>query len=72
MNLALFPMCDEENKSYLYKGNEYMEIYPYIRFEDGYSKYSDGSYIERGYYVVEKRNGTNYLTKLSSWFSNRG
>lgn len=65
-SIALFPM--RETKTSFYMGIEYLEIYPYIVYENGTSKFSDGRYIERGYYVVEKRNGTNYYTPLKKWF----
>lgn len=46
--IALFPLR-EDNKSW--SGTEYMEIYPTIEYEDGSNKYSNGSFIPKGYYV---------------------
>lgn len=66
-SIAIFPMRETRFSSY--KGNEYLEIYPHIIEENGLSKYNDGSIIEKGYYVVEKRNGTDYYTPLKMWLS---
>lgn len=66
-SIAIFPMRETRFSSY--KGNEYLEIYPHIIEENGLSKYNDGSIIEKGYYVVEKRNGTDYYTPLKTWLS---
>ncbi len=66
-NLALFPMTDKQNSSY--KGNEYLEIYSYIAYENGYSKFSNGNYINKGYYVITKRKETLYYTPLEKWLS---
>ena len=56
-----------ETKTSSFKGREYLEIYPYIVYENGTSKFSNGSYIEKGYYVVEKRNNTICYTQLKKW-----
>lgn len=66
-NLALFPMCDKAYSESSYKGNEYLEIYPFIVYEAGYSKFDNGSCIPKGYYVVTRKNGINHYKSLEKW-----
>lgn len=67
-SIALFPMCDNRWNESAYKGNEYMEIYPYIVYRDGTTTYTDGSPILKGYYVRTKsKDGSFKLTLLSKW-----
>lgn len=65
--LALFPMCDDKFSESQYKGNEYMNIYPYIKYEDGHSKFDNGKYISEGYYVIGKKSSGIYYTPLEEW-----
>ena len=62
-NLALFPMKESSSSSF-YKGNEYLEIYPYIVSQ---SEYVSSRYIQKvtRYYV--KYQGK--LTPLKEWFT---
>lgn len=70
-NIALFPMKPEGTKDSLYKGNEYMSIYPYIVKLDYGDTYTNGKFITPGYYVrIQKDNGYN-LISLRDWFSNK-
>jgi len=63
--IALFPLRDD-NKSW--QGNEYMEIYKVIEYEDGSSEYSDGRSIPAGYYVFSpSKDGSRNLTPLKLW-----
>lgn len=64
-HIALLPI----NKTYeTFRGAEYLAIYPYIYYEDGNSKYTNGSQIEEGYYVKNKLgNGRVSLTPLKDW-----
>ncbi|MDC2614059.1 hypothetical protein PO307_15555, partial [Bacteroides ovatus] len=48
-NIALLPV-EKDNSTF--SGAEYLQIYPYIQYENGYNKYSDGRYISAGYYVL--------------------
>lgn len=66
-NLALFPMCDKAYSESSYKGNEYLEVYPFIVYEAGYSKFDNGSCIPKGYYVVTRKNGINHYKSLEKW-----
>lgn len=64
-HIALFPI----NRSYQsFNGAEYLKIYPYIDFEDGYGKYLNDSNISRGYYVkTPLGNGNLSVTPLKEW-----
>ena len=64
-HIALFPI----NRSYQsFNGAEYLKIYPYIDFEDGYGKYLIDSNISRGYYVkTQLGNGNLRVTPLKEW-----
>lgn len=65
-HIALFPIKPRDS---LYKGTEYMSIYPHIAFYDGTECSKNGSPIEKGYYVcVEKDGGTRTIKRLESWF----
>ena len=55
------------SNEYLYKGREYMKIYPYISYFDGSEKFSNGSPIAAGYYVRTEEENTNYIEPLSEW-----
>ena len=67
-NMALFPIKDKGESDYLYNGNEYMSIYPYITYFNGTEKYTSGKPIEKGYYVREEQeNGPATITPLSEW-----
>lgn len=64
-HIALLPI----NKTYeAFRGAEYLAIYPYIDYEDGSNKYTDGSYIQEGYYVKYRLdNRKERLTPLKRW-----
>ena len=64
-HIALLPI----NKNYeTFKGAEYLAIYPYIDYEDGSNKYTDGRYIQEGYYVKYRLdNGNKQLIPLKRW-----
>ena len=51
-----------------YKGSEYMDIYPYITYTDGTEKYSNGTYITKGYYVIKTDDNRKMYTPLANWF----
>lgn len=64
-NIAVFPIKKDLMK---FTGSEYLDIYPYIDYKDGTTKYSDGSNIPEGYYVrYPEVNGSRILIKLSDW-----
>lgn len=64
-NLALFPV-EKDNSNF--SGTEYLQIYPYIEYQNGLNKYQNGSYILQGYYVkYPPVNGSHVIVKLSEW-----
>jgi hypothetical protein len=70
--IALFPIKPKYSLDVNYKGYEYMQIYPYISYSDGYEKYKNGGCINEGYYVTTfDSDGTKMIEPLSDWF-NRG
>ena len=69
-HIALFPIKKADISENAYKGNEYMQIYPYITYFGQGEKYGDGKTITPGYYIREiKPDGKGgYLTPLRKWF----
>ena len=68
-NIAILPIKRKGAFDFQYKGNEYLYIYPYIAYYDGTEKYSNGSFIPIGYYIVSKDpNGHRTIENLSNWF----
>lgn len=70
-HIALFPMKPKGSFDSSYKGAEYLLIYPYIKYSDGTEKYSTGSYISKGYYVVKPEKEKNIYVPLEQWFNSR-
>ena len=67
--IALLPIKPQKSSNISYKGNEYLEIYPYISYFHGYEMYTDGRTIEEGYYVVKiEPDRTKTIEPLSTWF----
>ncbi len=67
-NIALFPIKEKDSYDFQYKGNEYMQIYPFIVYCDGTEQYSDGQHVERGYYVCHyEQDGTKTIKQLNNW-----
>lgn len=66
-DIALFPLREDSKN---WTGNEYMQIYPTIEYEDGKEKNSIGQIIEAGYYVFypSKNDSRRYLS-LEHWLS---
>jgi hypothetical protein len=64
-HIAILPMSKE---NVAYAGSEYLQIYPFIEYEDGSNYYNNGSRIERGYYVsYYDENGTRVLNPILNW-----
>ena len=64
-NIALLPV-EKDNSSF--SGAEYLQIYPYIEYRDGSTKYSSGLPISKGYYVFYPSNNSSHtIIKLSDW-----
>ena len=68
-NIAIFPFADKEIE---FKGQEYLNIYPYIVRRKLGDVYSDKSPVTPGYYVrsyTEKYGWT--ITELGKWLSRK-
>ena len=62
--VALIPM----KKGYGdYKGSEYLDIYPYIAYLNGYEDFTNGYYLRQGYYVVSNNNKRKSFIPFSDW-----
>ena len=63
-HIALFPFKKKEE---IYKGSEYMEIYPYIVKSYGDETYM-GAFLRPGYYVCTKdQDGRDSFISLKTW-----
>lgn len=70
-HIAILPMKEKGVYDFQYKGNEYMQLYPQIDYENGLNRYQNGSPIYAGYYVsypVDK-NGIRNIISLREWLS---
>ncbi len=67
--IALFPMKEKGELDSVYKGNEYMEIYPHIVYSSGGDTYKSGEKIPAGYYLWYKEGGTYRIKSLKKWLS---
>ena len=67
--IALFPVKEKFSSDTLYKGNEYMQIYPFIAYFDGSETYRNGNYVTKGYYVCQKdKEGIiSIIKRLEDW-----
>lgn len=70
-NIALFPMKPQNATDNLYKGSEYMSIYPCIVYCDGTETYSGGGQVTPGYYVSWYENSKTNIKSLTKWFNER-
>ncbi|MCX8743895.1 toll/interleukin-1 receptor domain-containing protein [Snodgrassella sp. B3882] len=61
-NIALL-VVQKDNSHY--SGSEYLNIYPYIAYQNGTNIYSNGAYIKGGYYVHYPDNDT--IIRLETW-----
>lgn len=64
-DIAIMPVRREGQT---FSGSEYLDIYPYIEYKDGTTKYSSGALIPKGYYILYPSvNGTQSIFKLADW-----
>ncbi|MCH5259207.1 MAG: toll/interleukin-1 receptor domain-containing protein [Lachnospiraceae bacterium] len=63
-DIAIFPF---QERNEIYKGREYLEVYPQIAEYDGSERYIEGGYVDAGYYVCTTKNGIQHLTPLKDW-----
>jgi hypothetical protein len=69
-NIAILPVKEKDQYNFEYKGNEYLQIYPHIDYEDGTNSYiNNGGTIPKGYYVAEPltKDGIRYITPIKDW-----
>ena len=69
--IALFPIKEKNSSDNLYKGNEYMQIYPFIAYFDGSEKNNYGNYVKEGYYVckINSEDRISIIDRLEKWLS---
>ncbi|MFK7900064.1 MAG: toll/interleukin-1 receptor domain-containing protein [Cyclobacteriaceae bacterium] len=65
-NIAILGLADNNRH---WNGNEYLQIYPSIEYENGYGKTNGGDYIPKGYYVLypPNSNGSRTFMTLEKW-----
>jgi hypothetical protein len=65
-NIAILGLADNNRH---WNGNEYLQIYPSIEYENGYGKTNGGNYIPKGYYVLypTNSNGSRTFMTLEKW-----
>ncbi|PIE77878.1 MAG: hypothetical protein CSA15_10720 [Candidatus Delongbacteria bacterium] len=71
-HIAILPIKEKGAYDFQYKGNEYLQIYSSIDYEDGTNRYVNSSeIIPRGYYVCKPRDekGIRYITPLKKWLN---
>ncbi|MEO7313384.1 MAG: toll/interleukin-1 receptor domain-containing protein [Chitinophagaceae bacterium] len=71
-HIAIVPIKEKGEYDFQYKGNEYLQIYPSIDYEDGTNRYKTSQkIIEKGYYVCKPKNkeGIRYITELKEWLN---
>jgi hypothetical protein len=71
-NIAILPIKEKDTFNYEYKGNEYLQIYPSIDYEDGTNRYKPSlKLIPKGYYWCKPidKDGVRYITPLKEWLT---
>lgn len=70
-HIAILPVKEKGEYDYQYKGNEYLQIYPSIDYEDGTTLYRNGQSILKGYYVCQPLNkdGVRLISPLKTWLN---
>ncbi len=69
-HIAIVPIKERGEFDTQFKGNEYMQIYPSIDYEDGTTRYrTSRELVPKGYYVSQpvNREGIRYITPLVTW-----
>jgi hypothetical protein len=73
-HIAIVAIKERGAYDFQYKGNEYLQIYPSIDFEDGTNRYkSSNTLIPAGYYVSDpiNKDGVRYIKLLKDWLNNK-
>ncbi len=68
-NMAVIPMKEKGQYDYLYKGNEYLQLYSSIEYFDGTSNYNNGNRIPSGYYVRTPKSEDYTIQTLRDWLN---
>lgn len=63
-NIALFPIIKAGQS---FNGAEYLQIYPYIEYRDGTTKYRNGTFISKGFYVFTPSSAGNTISPIQQW-----
>lgn len=72
-HIAIIPVKERGEYDSQFKGNEYLQIYPVIDYENGNGRSDDGNAIPKGYYVCRPKNkqGVIVITPLKEWLNQR-
>ena len=70
-NIAILPIKPRNVEDSSYIGAEYMRIYPYIAYSYGNERDSSGNLILKGYYIIYKMGGRDYVMPLEKWFKDK-
>jgi hypothetical protein len=72
-HIAILPMKEKGTRDSSWTGNEYLQIYPSIQYEDGRNYYNTRQPIPEGYYVVKPLNadGMWVYTSFKNWLNKR-
>jgi len=72
-HIAIVPMKEKATYDSNYKGNEYLQIYPTIDYENGTKKYRSGVLIAEGYYISmpKSKDGIRTIIPIKTWLSSR-
>ncbi len=62
-HIAILPMKEKGTYDHNYKGNEYLQIYPQVKYYDAFT--NKGHYFKSGYYISNPFD--NYITELGEW-----
>lgn len=71
-HIAILPIKEKGVSDSQYKGNEYLQIYPQIHYEDGTHYYRNSDeLIPRGFYVRKPKNkeGVHTITPIKRWLN---
>lgn len=72
-NIAILPIKEKGTYDFQYKGNEYLQIYPQIDYENGRGHFNDGRQIPAGYYISNPvtKDNVRIITPLKEWLNSR-
>lgn len=69
-SIALFSIADNNVE---WKGNEYLQLYPSVEYEDGTTHYQNGSIIPKGFYVeyLESNRSRSLIPLNNGFYKNK-